>query len=77
MRARVENPVDTLLSATGLNAQMMRMEGLVGSIVPGAFADILVIDADPTTDATAFTKQGENLDVIMKGGRFFKNRLAN
>lgn len=77
LRARVENPVDTLLSATGLNAQMMRMEGLVGSIVPGAFADILVIDADPTTDATAFTKQGENLDVIMKGGRFFKNRLAN
>lgn len=76
LRARVEDPVDTLLSATGLNAEMMQMEGTIGTIAVGAFADILVLDEDPTTDPTAFTKRGDNLDVIMKGGRFFKNRLS-
>ncbi|MGO7761367.1 amidohydrolase family protein [Rhizobium ruizarguesonis] len=76
LRARVEDPVDTLLSATGLNAQMMRMQGTIGEIAVGAFADILVLAEDPTTDPTAFTKHGKNLDVIMKGGRFIKNRLA-
>lgn len=76
LRARVEDPVDTLLSATGLNAQMMRMEGKIGTISAGAYADILVLADDPTTDPTAFTKQGANLDIIMKSGRFYKNQLS-
>jgi imidazolonepropionase-like amidohydrolase len=76
LRARAEATVDTLISATSINAEMMMMEGKIGVIAEDAYADLLVVEGDPTTDATVFTQRGENIDVIMKGGAFFKNRLA-
>jgi imidazolonepropionase-like amidohydrolase len=41
-----------------------------------AFADLLVVDGDPIKKLELLTGQGENLSVIMKAGRFHKNRLA-
>lgn len=76
LRAKVEDPVDTLLSATSLNAEMMCMDGEIGIIAEGAKADILVVDGDPLSDPELFTRQGEPLDVIMKDGAFHKNRLS-
>lgn len=52
------------------------MEGKIGVIAKDAYADLLVVDGDPTSDAAVFTHRGENIDVIMKGGEFFKNRLS-
>lgn len=76
IRAKVEDPIDTLISATSLNAEMMCMPGEIGEITVGARADILVVDGDPTTDPEVFTRQGETLKVIMKDGAFHKNLLA-
>ena len=42
---------------------------------PGAFADLLVIDGNPLSDLGVLQEQGKYLAVIMKGGRFHKNRL--
>ncbi|WP_233285011.1 metal-dependent hydrolase family protein [Agrobacterium tumefaciens] len=75
LRAKVEDPVDTLISATSVNAEMMMMEGRIGVIRRNAVADILVVEGDPTVDATVFTHRGENIDLIMKGGKILKNRL--
>ncbi|NTA19153.1 metal-dependent hydrolase family protein [Agrobacterium tumefaciens] len=75
LRAKVEDPVDTLISATSVNAEMMMMEGRIGVIRKNAVADILVVEGDPTVDATVFTHRGENIDLIMKGGKILKNRL--
>lgn len=77
IRAKVEDPIDTLLSATSQNAEMMCMKGQIGEISVGAYADILVVDGDPTTDPEVFTRQGETLKVIMKDGIFHKNMLSN
>ncbi|TNC06701.1 amidohydrolase family protein [Methylobacterium terricola] len=76
LRATVEDPVDTLISATSVNAEMMMMGDRIGVIAPGYCADILVVQGDPTADATVFTHQGRNIDVIMKEGAFVKNRLS-
>ncbi|MCO5064297.1 MAG: amidohydrolase family protein [Rhizobiaceae bacterium] len=75
LRAKVESPIDTLLSATGVNAEMMMMSGRIGAIKPGAFADLLVVDGDPLSDATVLAQHGETLSLIMKSGRIHKNRL--
>ncbi|MBY5508554.1 amidohydrolase family protein [Rhizobium leguminosarum] len=75
LRAKVEDPADTLMSATSVNAQMMMMDGCIGVIRPNAYADILIVDGDPTTDASVFTKRGENIKLIMKHGKIFKNQL--
>ena len=41
----------------------------------GAIADLLVVDGDPSKDVRLFQDQGAHLSVIMKEGRFHKNRL--
>jgi imidazolonepropionase-like amidohydrolase len=53
----------------------VRMEGKLGCLKAGAFADLLVIDGNPLKDLKLFLDQGQHLSAIMKAGRFHKNRL--
>ena len=53
----------------------MRQEGKLGTLKPGAFADLLVVDGDPLKNLGLFQEQGKHLAAIMKGGKFHKNRL--
>ena len=52
------------------------MPGRLGELTPDAVADLLIVDGDPIKKLELLTGQGENLLVIMKAGRFHKNRLA-
>jgi imidazolonepropionase-like amidohydrolase len=74
-RSEIFKPIDLLRSATSINAEIMQKKGLVGSIEPGAFADIIAIDKDPTRDIHVMAKPDENFAVIMKGGEFVRNRM--
>jgi imidazolonepropionase-like amidohydrolase len=75
LRARVVSPADIIRSATTIGAKVLRMEDKLGCLKPGAFADLIVVDGDPLKDLKLFQDQGQHLSVIMKGGRFHKNRL--
>jgi imidazolonepropionase-like amidohydrolase len=75
LRARVLSPADIIRSATTIGARVVRMEDKLGCLKPGAFADLLVVDGNPLKDLSLFGEQGKYLSVIMKGGRFHKNRL--
>src|SRR5215218_3948990 len=75
LRAQVLSPAEIIRSATTIGAQVTRMEGKLGCLKPGAFADLLVIDGDPLKNLKLLADQGRHLSVIMKGGRFHKNRL--
>jgi imidazolonepropionase-like amidohydrolase len=44
------SPADVVYSATGGAARCTGLEGELGTIEPGAWADLLVLDADPTVD---------------------------
>ena len=46
-------PGDVLASATGTAARCMGLAGEVGTLEPGAWADLLVVEADPTQDILA------------------------
>ncbi len=76
LRARGEAPVDTLISATSVNAEMMMQAGELGVIAPGARADMLVVEGNPLRDPQVLGQDGRTLRVIMKDGRFFKNTLS-
>jgi imidazolonepropionase-like amidohydrolase len=75
IRAELMKPAEIIHSATIVNAEILQRAGELGELVPGAFADLLVVDGDPLADLNLFQDEGRHLRVIMKGGRFYKNRL--
>jgi imidazolonepropionase-like amidohydrolase len=77
IRSEVLSPLEILRSATLVNAEIIRQEGKLGELVPGAHADLLVVEGDPFKDiAGVFRNDGANIKAIMTNGRFFTNRLA-
>ena len=76
IRSQVLSAAEIVRSATTIGAEVLRMEGRLGVIAPGAYADLLVVDGNPLEDLTLLTGQGEHLSAIMKNGKFVKNNLS-
>src|SRR5215471_15395482 len=76
-RREVLSPIEIIRQATLVGAEIVRMPGKLGVVKEGAFADLLVVDGDPIKKLELLTGQGENLSIIMKAGRFHKNRLTS
>jgi imidazolonepropionase-like amidohydrolase len=76
IRSEVLSPMEIIRSATLVGAQVVRREGELGCLRPGAYADLLVIDGDPLKDLSLFQKPDAHLSAIVKGGRFHKNALS-
>jgi imidazolonepropionase-like amidohydrolase len=75
IRGEVMPAIDVIRSATLIGAEVVRQEGKLGVIAPGAFADLLVIDGDPLQDLGLFQDGGPHLAAILKAGKFHKNAL--
>ena len=75
LRREVLSPLEIVRQATTVAAQVLRREGRLGSLRPGAHADLLVVDGDPLSDLELLGGQGRHLALIMKGGAIHKNRL--
>ena len=75
IRAEVLDAADVIRGATTVAAEVLRMEGLLGTLAPGAFADLIAIDGDPLGDLGLFQDEGAHIPVIMKDGRFYKNAI--
>jgi len=72
IRTRVLAPADVIASATLVGAKLCRLEGLVGTIAPDAFADLLIVDGDPYRDIRLLQDDGAHMTAIMKDGVFYK-----
>ncbi|SFI99940.1 Imidazolonepropionase [Bosea sp. OK403] len=75
LRSEVLSPIEIIRSATTIGAQLLRMEGKLGTLRAGAFADMILVDGDPLKNLGLFQEQGKHLAMIMKGGAFHKNTL--
>jgi imidazolonepropionase-like amidohydrolase len=64
-------PMDAIQSATSRAATMLDMEGKIGVVAPGAFADIVAVSGDPLRDI----KELESVKFVMKDGKVYKNEL--
>jgi imidazolonepropionase-like amidohydrolase len=67
-------PMEVLLSATKVNAELFRMSDKIGSVEPGKYADLVVFEGNLLKNLRVLQNQ-DNLKVIMKGGRVFKQTL--
>ena len=75
IRAQVLSPAEILRSATRVNAEILGQEGELGVVAPGARADLLVVDGNPLENLSLLEEQGKHLTAVMKGGRFYVDRL--
>ena len=50
-------------------------EGPLGVIREGAYADMLLVDGNPLNDVTVLADWENNLKLIIKDGKIFKNTL--
>lgn len=60
-------PMETLKAATIGSAEVIGHSDDVGSLEPGKFADLLILDADPTADIS----NAMNIGAVMKNGRLY------
>jgi imidazolonepropionase-like amidohydrolase len=75
LRREVFKPVELLRQATSVNAELMMMEGKIGCVKAGAFADLIVVDGDPLKDINLVAADGKKLSVILRDGQIIKNKL--
>ncbi|NGY03292.1 metal-dependent hydrolase family protein [Solimonas terrae] len=74
-RSEIFKPIELLRSATSINAEIMQKSGVVGSIAPGAYADLIAVDRNPLRDIHVMARPDEHFSMIMKGGDFVRNRI--
>ncbi len=82
-RAEYFTPYEILLQTTSINAELFArsgernnyQDGPLGVIKPGAYADLLIVDGNPLEDISLLTDPAQNLVLIMKDGKVYKNTL--
>ena len=80
--ARLYAPAQALKPATADNAFILAMSGprnpcpsRLGVIQKGAYADLLLVDGDPTQNLDLVADPDTNFKVIMKAGTIYQNTL--
>jgi imidazolonepropionase-like amidohydrolase len=77
LRLQAMSPVQALQSATFTAAQLMRQEAHIGRIVPGAFADLLLVEGDPERGLDMLAAPERGISMLMQGGRVVRTSLLH
>jgi imidazolonepropionase-like amidohydrolase len=67
IRADVQKPIEVIRSATTTAAELLGLQGEVGTLDPGALADLVVLRGDPLSDIGALADPG-NIAGVVQGG---------
>jgi len=67
------SPMEAILAATSVAADLLDMADLVGSIEPEKYADLLIIDGDPLQNVSIL-QEPERIKIVMKGGEVVVQR---
>ena len=62
-------PMQAILCATKVNAEILRKEKEIGSVEAGKFADISAVKGDPLKDISEL----QRVKFVMIGGKIIKN----
>ena len=76
IRSDVQTPAAILRAATVVGARVVQMEGQIGVVAPGAYADLLVVDGNPLDDVGLLAEPETHVKMVMKAGEVFVDRLS-
>lgn len=74
LRGEIFAAADIIRSATMVNAKLLRREGEIGIIQPGAAADLIAIDGDPLSDIALL--RADHIPIVIQNGVVKKNLIA-
>ena len=72
LKARLIGAMEAIISATSTNARIMRLEGQVGAIQPGCYADAVAVNFDPLAEPELFDDPSRVV-LVVKGGQIVKD----
>lgn len=73
LRTRVCTPLEILRQATSVNAELLQMDGRLGTIAPGALADLVAVHGNPLEDISVL-EQHARIGLIVRGGKIVQHR---
>ncbi len=76
LRGRYIPAQAVIRSATLDAAKILRMEGEIGALVPGAFADLIAVEGNPLNNLDLLTGQGAHMPLIMQNGIAVKRNAS-
>ncbi|GLY82135.1 metal-dependent hydrolase family protein [Actinoallomurus iriomotensis] len=65
-------PLQAIQAATTKAAEVLRLEGKVGTLAQGAYADLIAVDGDPTADIAALKR----VELVVKEGRIHVDEVG-
>jgi len=66
------SPMEAIRSATSRAAEMLDMQGEIGVVAPGAYADVIAVAGDPLKNIAEL----EHVKFVMHDGAVFKNEMG-
>ena len=76
LRAPALPPLELLQGATAVAARLMGRERELGLVAPGALADLLIVDGDPSATLDMLVAPETGIRLLMQGGRVVVDRLG-
>ena len=65
-------PMQAIRSATGVAAELLDMQGRIGELSAGAFADVIAVEGDPLEHIEIL----QHVNFVMKDGKVYRNETA-
>jgi imidazolonepropionase-like amidohydrolase len=75
VRSEFQSSAEIIRSATVVGARVLRREGKLGVIKPGAHADLLVVDGNPLDNIHLLCGDGGSIPGVILSGRWAKDEL--
>lgn len=75
IRSDVMPAIDIIRSATSVAARLVCMEGQIGTLQHGAYADLLIVEGNPLEDIGVLAEPEQHVKLVMKAGRVYRDAL--
>ena len=72
IRSQLGDPMEAIVSATAVNARILRLDRDLGTVEPGKQADLVAVDFDPLRQPEGFD-QPDRIRIVIKGGTLVKD----